>query len=180
MKLTTLISLFMASSLSMAAVPTLATELAAESVTAEPQPHGKRWQHSAKRAGMKQDFSRQDSRYHRHGAGGHGYRQLALSDEQTQQLQALRQAQRAQHGDRAEQRAQRQQLQQLVQADNFDATAARLLLEQRQQQQLEHQLAMLEFRHQLWQLLTPEQREQWQQSKSERQTQRRSGRHTSS
>ena len=172
MKVTTMISLLMAGALSMAAAPISATELAAESVAAEQQPRGKHWQHKARRAGMKQDISRHDSKYRRHAAEGHAFRHLALTDEQKQQLQALRQAQRAQHGDRAEQRAQRQQLQQLVQADSFDATAARLLLEQRQQQQLERQLAMLEFRHQFWQLLTAEQREQLQQRSEQRPYQR--------
>lgn len=172
MKVTTMISLLMAGSLGMAAAPISATELMAQSVAAEQQTHGKRWQHGAKRVGMKQDGSRYNRQYRQHAAEGQRHHQLALSDEQKQQLQALRQAQRAQHGDRAEQRAQRQQLQQLVQADSFDATAARLLLEQRQQQQLERQLAMLEFRHQFWQLLTAEQREQMQQRSEQRPYQR--------
>ncbi|MCC5825180.1 Spy/CpxP family protein refolding chaperone [Alkalimonas sp.] len=169
MKAISMISLLMAASVSLTAAPIAAGELTAETSTSQPQQQGKRWQHRAKQAGMPHDGASQYRKQNRHGAERHTLRQLALSDAQKQQLQAMRQEQRAQYGDRAEQRQQRQQLQQLVQADSFDATAARLLLEQHQQQQLERQLAMLEFRHQFWQQLTPEQREQWQQQRSERQ-----------
>lgn len=169
MKATYLMTLVVAGSLLCTAAPVLAGshEVSAESGTATFEPRStRRWQQGTGKHSPKADR-----------AGRYGWQQLNLTDEQKQQLQALRREHRQQAGDRAGQREQHQQLQQLVQADNFDATAARLLLEQRQQQQLERQLAKLEFRHQVWQLLTNEQREQLQQQRSEAKPRQRSGRH---
>lgn len=169
MKATYLMTLLMAGSLLCTAAPVLA---GSSEVSAE-QGAGKFEQRSSRRWQQGSGKHRPDA----YRAGRGGWQQLDLSEEQKLQLQALRREHRLQVGDRAGQREQQQQLQQLVQADTFDATAARLLLEQSQQQQLDRQLAKLEFRHQLWQLLTPEQREQLQQQRSEAKPRQRGGRH---
>lgn len=150
MKTTYWMTLLMAGSLLAAAAPAQATgsNLSAEqgAETFEQRSH-RRWQQGSGKPGPQTGW-----------AGRHGWQQLNLTEAQKQQLRALRREHRAEAGTRAGQRAQHQQLRQLVQADSFDATAARLLLEQRQQAQLEQQLARLTFRHQVWQLLTDEQR----------------------
>lgn len=110
-----------------------------------------------------------------------GFDKLNLSQEQKNQIKALmqqNQQQRAQMGETR--RAQMQQQlesrrveeQRLLQNPTFDEAAARQLLNQRinsqQQQMVEFELKRLQHRHAIFQILTPEQRAQWQQQQAER------------
>ena len=66
---------------------------------------------------------------------------------------------RANKPERAQASGKRGELRQLIQADYFDETAVSELLQQQHQQRMTRQLAQLKLRHQVYQLLTPEQRE---------------------
>lgn len=91
---------------------------------------------------------------------------IELTEQQQQELRALRQTHRHQfkgQDDRQHRAEHRQAMQRLMQADYFDENQARIVLEQQQQSRLEHQLAELQWRHAVYQLLTEEQRQQWQQ-----------------
>jgi len=84
---------------------------------------------------------------------------LELTASQQQQLRQLIKEHRASTPERGDSAKTRSALRQLVQADYFDETAAAGLLQQQQQQRLQQQLAQLQLRHQVYQLLTPEQRQ---------------------
>jgi protein CpxP len=96
---------------------------------------------------------------------------IELTEQQQQELQALRQTFRQQRteGSRQGHAEHKQAMQALLQADYFDETQARLLLEQQQQSKLERHLAALQWRHAVYQLLTEEQQQQWQQQRRSRQ-----------
>lgn len=85
---------------------------------------------------------------------------LELTASQQQQLQLLMKEHKASKPERAGSAEIRIALRQLVRADYFDETAATELLQQQQQQRLQQRLAQLQLRHQVYQLLTPEQRQQ--------------------
>lgn len=89
---------------------------------------------------------------------------IELTEEQQQDLRALRQTHRHQfkgQDDRPHRAEHRQAMQRLMQADYFDENQARIVLEQQHQSRVEHQLAALQRRHAVYQLLTEEQRQQW-------------------
>ncbi|MCH8536701.1 MAG: Spy/CpxP family protein refolding chaperone [Alkalimonas sp.] len=117
---------------------------------------------------------------YRHARGGyprlHG---LELTEQQQQELKALHQTFRQQltaQGSRQERGKQQQALQALLQADYFDETQARILLEQQQQSRLERQLAVLQWRHAVQQILTEEQLQQWQQKQPRQRSAKRASR----
>lgn len=117
---------------------------------------------------MAADSRAQLKKSYRHARGGyprlHG---LELTEQQQQELAALHQVFRQQlkaQETRTERAKQRRALQALMQADYFDETQARILLEQQQQSRLERQLAILQWRHAVHQVLTEEQQQQWRQA----------------
>lgn len=111
---------------------------------------------------------------HHGGAGMHGgkdmmgkhlLRGIDLTDEQKEEMKALRQQNReAMQANRAEFHAQmmaeRQQMQALMLADNFDEAAVRALAEKMVDQQVERRVAMMQRKHQMLSILTPEQKAQ--------------------
>ncbi|NRQ41062.1 Spy/CpxP family protein refolding chaperone [Rheinheimera sp. YQF-2] len=97
---------------------------------------------------------------------------LELTDSQQAQIKQLMQQHRQVRRATDEKGETRRQMRELLAAEQFDETAARLLLEQQQQQVLTQRLAGLKLQHQILQLLTEEQRQQlgekrakWQQKK---------------
>lgn len=108
------------------------------------------------------------------GQEGHKvFRELDLTDTQQQQMKALRQANReAMKGNYGENHAamqvSHQQMQALLLAEDFDETAVRGLAQQMSEQQVERRMAMLAKRHEMLNILTPEQKTKYQQLKAER------------
>ncbi|MDX1676668.1 Spy/CpxP family protein refolding chaperone [Arsukibacterium sp.] len=93
---------------------------------------------------------------------------LELNRSQQQQLRQLLKAHKVSKPERADREQMRGTLRQLIQADYFDEAAVTGVLQKQQQQQMEYRLARLKLRHQVYQLLTPEQRQQlatWQQKR---------------
>lgn len=105
-------------------------------------------------------------------------KQLALTPEQQAAIQALVAEHRQNRTLRAKVPFDRQAWQTLMDAPQFDKTTARELLEKRQQRQLEQQLNAMYLQHQIRQILTDEQRQQWDgqraKQRSERTKERRS------
>ncbi|WP_372626632.1 Spy/CpxP family protein refolding chaperone [Arsukibacterium sp.] len=85
---------------------------------------------------------------------------IELTPEQQQQLQQLIKVHRTDTPKRPRDNSQRDAMRQLIQADYFDEMAVTTLLQQHQQQRLVTRVAQLKLRHQIEQLLTPEQRQQ--------------------
>ena len=85
---------------------------------------------------------------------------LDLTDSQKAQIKALVEQQREKHQASKPKAGMQQKFQQLVSADSFDEVAARSLLEQQQQKDIERRLERLKLQHEIRQLLTPEQRQQ--------------------
>lgn len=127
---TTSLALILTTALSLAAFNSLAQ---AETKTKEGKPH---FSHKAERA---------------HGGW---FKDLDLTDSQKQQIRDLMKASKAERPDRQAFFQQQQQLEKLTSADYFDEQAARQLLEQRNEQELNR----LKLQHQLYQVLTPEQK----------------------
>ena len=85
---------------------------------------------------------------------------LDLTQSQKAQIKALVEQHREKHQASKPKAGMRQQVQQLVSADSFDEVAARSLLEQQQQKDIERRLEGLKLQHEIRQLLTPDQRQQ--------------------
>ncbi|PSU91046.1 hypothetical protein C0W42_05885 [Photobacterium kishitanii] len=97
---------------------------------------------------------------------GNLFSQLDLTATQKQEMKTLRQANRSEYKAlRAENhkvmRAEQQQLEKLVLASNFDESAVRAVAEKMSQQQVERRVAMLEQRHKMLNILTPEQKQKY-------------------
>ncbi|MDX3773209.1 Spy/CpxP family protein refolding chaperone [Chromatiaceae bacterium AAb-1] len=97
------------------------------------------------------------------------FRGIELTDAQKQQVRQILEAEKPEREARKDRFGKHQALQALVNADYFDETAVRQALEAEQSQQLEQRVAKLKVRHQLYQVLTPEQKTQLAQQKTERQ-----------
>ena len=98
--------------------------------------------------------------------GGKIFSQLDLTATQKQEMKTLRQANRSEYkAQRVENRqamkADQQQLDKLVLASNFDESAVRAVAEKMSQQQVERRVAMLEQRHKMLNILTPEQKQKY-------------------
>ena len=94
------------------------------------------------------------------------FSQLDLTATQKQEMKTLRQANRTEHkAQRVENRqamqADQQQLEKLVLASNFDESAVRAVAEKMSQQQVERRVVMLEQRHKMLNILTPEQKQKY-------------------
>lgn len=99
------------------------------------------------------------------GHGSHGgehsmrmLKGLDLTDTQREQIRTLVAASKAEKPDLAAMQQHHDAMQALVKADQFDAAAARLLLEKQQNTMLEQQLERLKLQHQIRALLTDEQK----------------------
>ncbi len=104
-------------------------------------------------------------------------RQLDLTDAQKEQLTALRNAKRDEmrnknSADRAARQAERQayqaKVQELVLADNFDEAQATELAKEMVEKQTERRVEMLQKRHQMLNILTPEQKTEFAKLQGER------------
>lgn len=87
---------------------------------------------------------------------------LELTGEQKEKMQALHDKLHAMRPDKKQARPFMQEHQAIVHADTFDEAAAKALIAKQQQMQAGHKLEKMRIQHQMYQLLTPEQREQWQ------------------
>lgn len=83
---------------------------------------------------------------------------LDLTDAQKEQIKALTEQHRASMPKPTELKAEMTELQTLVQADNFDDAAVRALLESKQKDRLEHEVARARLQHDIHKILTVEQR----------------------
>jgi periplasmic protein CpxP/Spy len=102
---------------------------------------------------------------------------LELTDSQKDDIKQLVQQHRAERAGHRPDKASREQLHAVLAAEQFNESAARQILEQRQQQRLDQELSALKLRHQVLQVLTPEQRQQlknkhenWQLKRQQRQS----------
>lgn len=104
-------------------------------------------------------------------------RQLDLTDAQRDQLQSLRDTNRAERKGknsayretrRAERQAFHAKMQSLLLADNFDEAQATALAKEMVEKQTEHRVRMLEKRHQMLSVLTPEQKAEFVKLQNER------------
>jgi periplasmic protein CpxP/Spy len=105
--------------------------------------------------------SKQHSEMHHYKHGGMGMlKQLDLSEAQQAQVKQIMDKQRAEMkaamGDR---RAHREEMKTIVEQDTFDAAKAERLIAQQQEQERATKLSMLRTQHEIYKLLTPEQRE---------------------
>lgn len=104
-------------------------------------------------------------------------RQLNLTDTQRDQLQSLRDANRAEMKGKyaaerdvrmAERQAYHAKVQALVLADDFDEAQATALAKEMVEQQIERRVQMLEKKHQMLRVLTPEQKAEFVKLQDER------------
>ncbi|MBV2130089.1 Spy/CpxP family protein refolding chaperone [Arsukibacterium indicum] len=106
----------------------------------------------------------QPDKSHKMQRGGFNYQKmlagLDLTASQQQQLRQLVKDHKANRPERKRGDGTQHALRELVTADYFDDAAATELLQQQEQQRVERRLAQLKLRHQVYQMLTPEQRQQ--------------------
>ncbi|MGF1758136.1 CpxP family protein [Photobacterium sagamiensis] len=108
--------------------------------------------------------------------GRKAFRALDLTDAQQEEMKSLREANREamiaqRQGPRAAMQANHDQMQALMLADKFDDAAVRKLAQNMSVDQAEHRMAMLENRHTMLNILTPEQKEKYKQLQSDRRAQ---------
>lgn len=98
---------------------------------------------------------------HHHKHGGMGMlKQLDLTAEQQAQVEQIMQKQRTEmKAAMKDRRAHRDEMKSLVEQDTFDASKAERLIKQHQDQERDAKLAMLRSQHEIYKVLTPEQRE---------------------
>lgn len=83
---------------------------------------------------------------------------LALTDAQKEQVKTLMEQARASMPAKADMQAQHEQLKTLIQAENFDEAAVRTVLQSQQSQRLEAEVSRSRLQHDIYQLLTAEQK----------------------
>ena len=88
---------------------------------------------------------------------------ITLSEKQRQQLRDLMAAQRHRHVENVDSIQERESLHKLIIADRFDDKAVRAQLEKQLQKELDERVEMARIHHELYQLLTPEQKAQLEQ-----------------
>lgn len=88
---------------------------------------------------------------------------ITLNEKQRQQLRDLMATQRHYHADNAALVQEREVLHKLITADSFDDKAVRQQLEKGMQKELEQRVEMARIHHELYQLLTPEQKSELEQ-----------------
>lgn len=104
-----------------------------------------------------------EMRHHQHGAHHGGMRvlkKLDLTESQQAKIdQIMKQQKEAMKGAMADRRAQRDDMKALVEQDTFDAAKAERLIAQQQDRERASKLGMLRTQHEIYKVLTPEQRE---------------------
>ncbi len=93
--------------------------------------------------------------------GGEGFvmRQLNLSQEQRDQIRSIHQQERDQM--RADMQSLRAEQDKLLLSKNFDHKQAMALAKKMSDERIEHRAQMLETKHKVLNVLTPEQKEKW-------------------
>ena len=127
-------------------------------------------------------FASGDNAHHKDHRGMHNERgimhQLNLTDDQKSQLKSMRKANKEEMKARfnhhkearlAERKAYDQKEQALVLADNFDKAAANQLAKEMAEKQVQRRVAMLEKKHQMLSILTPEQKAKYSELRAEKQ-----------
>lgn len=97
-----------------------------------------------------------------------GFSQLDLSDDQKQQMREIRKAAKEQHkgkhkGDRANYRA---EMLSLMNEASFNEDRAKVLINEQQSKSAEKRLSMLKAKHEMYQLLTDEQKQKYSELKA--------------
>lgn len=101
------------------------------------------------------------------------FKDLDLTDAQQDKLDEMRDARKAEHKARkgekrqptAEMKADHQAMQNLILADNFDEAAVRDLAEKMSQKQIDRRVEMIKKRHEMMNILTPEQKTEFKANK---------------
>ncbi|WP_334119179.1 Spy/CpxP family protein refolding chaperone [Limnobacter sp.] len=98
---------------------------------------------------------------HQHKHGGMGMlKQLDLTEAQQAQVNQIMQKQRTEmKSAMSDRRAHREEMKSLVENDTFDAARAERLIAQQQDKERAMKLGMLRAQHEVYKVLTPEQRE---------------------
>ncbi|BET27517.1 protein CpxP [Limnobacter thiooxidans] len=122
------------------------------------------------------------SEMRRHHQGEMGMlKKLDLSDaQQTRIDQIMKQQKETMKATMADRRSQRDEMKSLVEQDAFDAAKAERLIAQQQDRERASKMSMLRTQHEIYKVLTPEQREkakvmraQWKEKMSERRSKNR-------
>jgi len=104
-----------------------------------------------------------EMRHHQHGDQYGGMRMLKKLDltetQQTKIDQIMKQQKETMKAAMADRRAQREDVKALVEQDTFDAAKAERLIAQQQDKERASKLGMLRTQHEIFKVLTPEQRE---------------------
>lgn len=104
-------------------------------------------------------FHSEMQRHHKHGAMGM-IKQLDLTTQQQAQVDQIMQKQRTEMKAAMEdRRVHRDEMKSLVEQDTFDAAKAERLIKQQQDEERAAKLSMLRSQHEIYKVLTPEQRE---------------------
>lgn len=99
---------------------------------------------------------------------GMGFAQLDLTETQKQEMQTIMASSKGkQRMSKADRTTRQAEMQALMNDENFDEEKAKELITQRQSQQSERKLAMLKNKHQMFQLLSDEQKTQYSELKSQ-------------
>ena len=100
--------------------------------------------------------------YMQMGNMGMGFSQLNLTEQQQQEMQEMMASSQGQNtGWMANMQAHHAEMQALMESDTFDDNMAKEMLERHQLQMSESRLTMLKTRHQMYQLLSDEQKEEF-------------------
>jgi len=101
-----------------------------------------------------------------------GFEKLNLTDQQKEDMKTIMSAQKTERKDRktdAERLAQRAEMQALMQAETFDEAKAKELIENKQAKNTEQRLAKMKAKHEMYQLLTDEQKAEFAEMQMKRQ-----------
>ena len=93
---------------------------------------------------------------------------LDLTDEQREKMDALHDKMQAMRPDRKEARPFMKEMQAIVHADSFDEKAAKELIAKQQKMQAAHKLEKMRLKHQMYNVLTDEQKAEWDKIKQEK------------
>lgn len=126
-----------------------------------------------------------EMRHHQHGEQHGGMRMLKKLDlteaQQAKIDQIMKQQKETMKAAMADRRAQREDMKSLVEQDNFDAAKAERLIAQQQDRERASKLGMLRTQHEIFKVLTPEQREkakvmraEWKEKMNERRDRKKS------
>lgn len=101
--------------------------------------------------------------------GKHVAKKLDLTTAQREEIKALISAQKqTRKSNKGERKATKQALMAQVHSESFDEVKVRQMLQAQQAKQLENKLESLKVQNKIWNVLTPEQQQKWQELKQRR------------